>query len=271
MNGAIMWKTWRDTRLLFWLVVVVVFIFEHIFVFAIRQFAPEMLQMWKRFPFIIKLVQTLLGGKLDMEPSATSLITLGFSHPFLFAIIWTFIVANCTRVIVGEVDRGTSDLLMTLPVSRRGLYVSATVVCVLAGIPVCVMPWVGIWFAVRAFPLEDAPDFAKLWLPVANLFLLYLAIGGVTMWVSTLHSRRGPAVAVVIGLLLASFLINFLVAMVPDLKWLGYLGVLEYYRPLESVRSGELPKMNLAVLGVSAVAAWLAGLRVFVRRDIPAA
>ncbi|MFN0138301.1 MAG: ABC transporter permease subunit [Phycisphaerae bacterium] len=271
MNRAIMWKTWRDTQLLFWLVVVVIFVFEHIFVFAMRTSAEHFADMAKRFPFMVNIIQTLVGAKLEVDATVTSFIAIGFSHPFLFAVMWAFIVTNCTRVIVAEIERGTADLLMSLPVSRLGLYTSVTAVWALVGIPACVMPWVGIWFAVRAFPVSEPLNFARLWLPIVNLYALYLAIGCATMWVSTLHARRGPAIAWVIGLLLASFLINFLVAMVPSLNWLGYLGVLQYYRPLESVRSGDLPTMNLVVLGVGALVAWFAGLGVFMRRDIPAA
>ena len=271
MNRAVMWKTWHDTAMLFVLLLVTVFVWEHVFVFGIRSLAGDIVKFSQRFPFFLKLIQTLMGGKLEVEPNATSLITLGFSHPFLYSVMWTFIVANCTRVLLAEIDRGTADLLVTLPVSRVGIYTSVSAVWLLAGVPACAMPWLGIWFAVRAFPLEEALDFGRLALPIVNMYLLYAAIGCVTMWISTLYSRRGPAIAVVIGILLASFIINFLVAMVPSLHWMGHIGLLQYYRPLESVRSGHLPLDNLMVLGGVAVVTWLAGLWGFSRRDIPAA
>jgi multisubunit Na+/H+ antiporter MnhB subunit len=90
------------------------------------------------------------------------------------------------------------------------------------------------------------------------------------MLISTGLRRRGVAVGIVVGLLLFSFLINFLEPLFPPVRSIAFLGFLHYYRPVEAVRDGVWPVLNLTVLGVSAAGAWALAFEFFARRDIPA-
>lgn len=271
MNAALIRKTLRDSRTLLLLILLAILVFELVIVFVIRQSAAQLLNVLKTLPFVMRFVQTLLGAEGELDATPTALITIGFSHPFLFAVTWGYIIASCTRVTVAEFDRGTADLLLTLPISRRAVYVSTSSVCLLAGIPICILPWVGIWIATHVVPLEEPPNYARLGLLLVNLYALYVAIAGVSLLVSTMNSRYGVAVLTIVGILLASFIFNFLVALVPSLGWISWAGLLTYYRPMDVVRSGGLNWAHIATLLGVGLAAWLAGMRVFTRRDIPAA
>jgi hypothetical protein len=116
-------------------------------------------------------------------------------------------------------------------------------------------------------PLEKG----RLFIPTVNLFALYLAIGSGTMLVSAWVSRRSIAVAILVAALVASFFVNFLEALIPGVRRIGFLGLLHYYQPIECIRSGVWPLREISVLCSMAAACWLAGLWRFSRRDIPAA
>src|SRR4030095_12112181 len=93
--------------------------------------------------------------ELSKDISVTAIVTLGFAHPFLFATTWAFLITVGTRVLVAEFDRGTADLLLTLPTSRIGLYCAVSSVWMLLCIPMCLLPWIGLTIGAVRFPLQE--------------------------------------------------------------------------------------------------------------------
>jgi ABC-2 type transport system permease protein len=264
-------KTARDALLLAvvaWLAIVV---FEILLVRALGEFASELTDMWFSRTFLRNLIKALVGADLAENITPTALVTIGFAHPFLYAMVWGFLITTCTRVVGGEIERGTADLLLTLPISRARVFASVTVVWLAAGIPLCLAPLLGVWLGELVSPLPEPLDLKRLVMTLVNLFTMYLAIGGGTMLVSSLIARRGTAVAVVLALLLSSFVLSFLAQFWPVAERLSFLGILDYYGPAATVRSGIWPLRDIVVLSVAAALCWAAGLGWFSRRDIPAA
>ncbi len=271
MNRTIIAKTVRESWFMLAVLVVAVMLFEILFVLAVSSFSKELIEMWSKFHFLRGLVQALAGADLTADVNATSFMSIGFAHPFLYAVTWAFLLTTCTRVIVGEIDRGTSDLLLTLPISRASHYISVSAVWIAMGIPICVAVWVGILIGPMFLPRPEPIDMRVLWLPVANLFALYVAIGCMTMMLSSFMTRRGPAVGLTLGLLLAGFVHNFICTLTPEMKSWGFLSLLSFYRPLESIRAHALPWGDVGVLMAFAAVSWGVGLVKFQSRDLPAA
>jgi len=270
VNAALVRKTVRDTLPLFLLLVAAIVIFETLFMRAMSEFAAEITEIWFKQAVIRRLIQTMLGADLAVDLTATGLVTVGFAHPLLYAFTWTFLLATITRALVAEVERGTADLLLTLPVARWQVYTSISVVWVLVGPVLSFAPLLGLLLGEKWSPLWEPLERGKLVLLCFNLLALYLAIGGCAMLVSSLVSRRGHALAILLGGLLASLLINFLSQFWSVAERFGFLGILHYYRPLPIIRSGDWPTGALAVLAAVAILSWFGGLWRFVRRDIPA-
>ena len=270
MNVAVMKKTARDSFMVWVIVLLTIVVFECLLVRALGEFASEFQELWASRLFLRNLVHALLGADLAGDLTATSLITIGFAHPILYTLVWGFVLATGTRVLAGEVDRGTADLLLSLPISRPRVYASVSLVWALAGIPMCLAPLAGIWLGEWASPMSEPLEYSRLRLPPANLYALYLAIGGGTMLVSSFLSRRGVAIAIVLAALLASFLLSFLTQFWSLAKTMSFLGILHYYRPLETVRTGQWPLAEMGVLCAVGGALWLGGMYWFSRRDIPA-
>ncbi len=271
MTTALLRKALRETRVVWAVSAVTILVFEPLLVFAIGRFARDVVSVWSRVPFVQQLVSALVGADISTGVTITSLITLGLAHPFVFAVLWAFVIATGTRVVAGEIDRGTADLLLTLPVSRAAVWVIGSLVIAVEATVLSAVPWLGILLGCALFPPPEAVDTARLWMPSVNLAALLAAIGSLTLLASTWAGRRGPAVAIAIGVVLFAFLLNFLVALVPAWSRAAPLTLLHYYRPLECVRSGVFPARGVAVLMLVAAAAWSAGLAHFCRRDIPAA
>ena len=270
MNAGLLRKTARDTLPLLLLAVAGLLLFEMLFVKAIGDFASEMLKLWERQPFLKNMIQLLVGARFGVDVSTTGLVTIGMSHPLLLAMTWAFILTTCSRVLAGEIDRGTADLLLTLPVSRAGVYTTVTLVVVLSGALLSAVPLCGIALGSRLFPMEPPVEPGRLLIPAVNLLAMYLAVAGTSLFFSSVLSRRGNVVAILMTLLLLSFLVNFLEALWQPAQRVAVLGILRYYRPLAAVQDGAWPVRDLVVLMTAATVTWLAGLIVYVRRDIPA-
>lgn len=270
MNPAIFRKALRDSGWLVLLVPIALVVFEVLVVRALSESGSESAGYWLHRPFTKRLLKMLLGSELgDITP--TTLVTIGLAHPLLYALNWTLLLSVATRMTAGEIDRGTADLLLTLPVSRLTVYVSCSALWILAGIPASVAPLLGVYIGEWWAPLWEPVTFGPLWLLALNLLAMYLAVGGLTMLVSSAVSRRGSAIAVVLAGLLGSFLLNFLAAIWPAAERIAFLGLLHYYHPLPCIREGLVPVRDLVVLGSVGVVAWLVGALTYCRRDIPAA
>jgi ABC-2 type transport system permease protein len=270
MNVAILRKTLAESAGLCLAVVLGIVAFEVFLVAAAREFTDELSHIWFSNTFIRRLLHAMVGADIGTELTPALLLSVGFVHPFVYALTWTLIVTFCTRGLVGEIDRGTADLLLTLPVSRMAVYVSVSVVWLGMGVVASAAPLIGVWLGVTCFPFWEPVQIGRFWIASVNLFALYLAIGGLTLMVSAWSSRRGVAVGMALGYLFFSVMAHFLGAFWRPAEVMSVVGVLEYYRPLAAVRTGAWPVTDLCVLIGVGLAAWGAGLIRYRRRDIPA-
>ncbi len=272
MSRAIIGKTLRDN---WWLILVVlagIIVVEISIVRSVGGIDDRLGNSLLQQPWIKNVLRLLLGGELAENLNSTGVMTLGFSNTPLYVLTWVLLLVYCTRYLVGEIDRGTADLLLSLPVSRFSHYLSVTVLWVLAGPLICLTPLAGIAIGNQYFTLRDPLNYWSLGKICANLMALYFSVGCMTMLVATLTNRRGVAIGLVVAGLLGSVLINFLLIFAEDImKHVAFLGILYYYRPLPIVSTGAWPIRNMAILAGVGVICWVIGALRFSRRDIPAA
>lgn len=271
MNAALIRKLARDSLPLYAITLVGVLLLETLIVGVFNELAADMQKVLLGAAFIRRFVTAIMGAELGEQISPTGMMAFGFAHPVLYALIWSYLLTTITRVLVGEIERGTADLLLTLPISRMTVYCSATVVWLAGLIVLSAAPLVGTYVGQDLFGVEMRGDFARLARVTVNLFALLVAIGGVVMLVSSWVSRRGMAIGIVLGLLLGSFLLNFLALFSDVARRVSALGVLHYYRPLLVVRDSGWPTRDIGILvGLGAIC-WTLGAWRYTTRDIRAA
>ena len=182
-------------------------------------------------------------------------------HPAVLALIWGYEITICTRLPAGEMDRGTIDVLLSWPLSRRKIYCCETIVWLISGVLLIVLGYLGHRSTVSAMPVEMRPESGRSAIVMANLFCVYVAVGGIAFLVSALSDRRGRAVAVGFALVLTSFLVNFLAPFWWPAKKVAFLSVMQYYQPARLISSGEFPWQDATVLLTVAAASrgcWVA-------------
>ena len=116
----------------------------------------------------------------------------------------------CSRFPAGEIDRGTVDVLLGLPVSRRKAYYVEVFAWMLSGMFVLTMGYLGHRTTAPLMPADMRPGPVDAAFVLINLFCVYLAVGAFAFLISANSDRRGRAIGATIALVLCSYLLNFL-------------------------------------------------------------
>ena len=243
--------------------------FVILFVWAMLNMGTELLDFVSRLPIIRKIFEMSFGINVSGEVSFGILFSVCYTHAVVLSLAWSVIIATTTRVIVGEVERGTADLLFTLPVTRAEVFVSTTVVWVLSAAALSFAPMIGIVIANAIFQPDESVQISRFFLPAINFFFLNLAVGAFSTMMSCFLNRRGRVVGIVVGVVLCSVVLNFLEPFLSWVQSVKFLSLLSYFRPVDLVRTGQWPVQQVVVLFGIAVVSWTIGLLYFSKKDIP--
>lgn len=262
--GKILREVWVGT-LLFGVALLIVEILLNL---ILPQTLGQMGDLMDRIPFIRKFIGALLGIEFQGEITAQLMQAFVWVHPVVLAIPWAHEIIFCTRYPVGEIDRGTIDVLLGFPVSRRRIYLCETIGWLVSGLVVLGCGVVGCVIGSQALNVDQRPEFHRVMLVLFNLYCVYIAVGGVSFLISSMCERRGRAIAVIFSLVLASFLINFLAQFWDPAKPFAVLSVLNYYQPAMILRSGSVAATDIAILLALGGVAWIVGAEITARRSI---
>jgi ABC-2 type transport system permease protein len=271
INFAIFIKTVRDSLATLAFAAVATCGFVILFVWAMVNMGQELLTFVSQFPFLRNIFEMSLGIRVEGEVSINILLAVCFTHLVVLILAWGTIIAITTRVSVGEVERGTADLLLSLPVSRFAVALSTSLVWVLAAAILASCALIGVWIGGRLFAGDEPIRFSSFVPAAVNLFALHLAIGGLSQLLSGIANRRGVAIGIVLGIALVSMTLNFVEPFIPPLQRLRSLGLLHYFRPVDVIRTAQWPTQNCLTLIGFGLICWSIGTAVFCRKDIPAA
>src|SRR5437867_1002248 len=101
---------------------------EAVLAYVMPTFAQQFSQQILQIQFIQSIVKAMLGVNTGEALGPEMFTSIPWAHPVVLAIVWAHAIVCCTRVPAGEVDRGTIDVLLGLPVSRWQVLCSDTVV-----------------------------------------------------------------------------------------------------------------------------------------------
>lgn len=268
MNRGLVLKAFRElwpATLLFGGVLGVV---EGLLAFVLPVIQEQFSSQWAQLRFVQTLIRAMLGSDVAQGAGPELFLTVCWVHPVVLAITWAHAIIVCTRVPAGEVDRGTVDVLLGLPVSRGQLFLSETAVWLASALVILACALIGNAAGSSGVSADLCVGPSRLSVVAVNLFCLYLAVGGCAWLVSSLSDRRGKAMTVVFVLVLASFLLNYLAQFWEPARRVSFLSILSYYRPLFILRDGSWPWRDMVILVSAALALWLAAGFVFSRRDL---
>ncbi len=243
-------------------------VFEGLVAFILPRFQAQMGAQILEMEFVRRVIEGMLGTRIADQLGPEIIRSIPWAHPIMLALVLAHAVICCTRMPAGEVDRGTIDIALGLPISRWQWMWTDTVVWIGSALIVIVMAVIGNAVGSSIVSKDRVMGLHQAGMIFANLLGLYLAVGAGAWLISSLGNRRGKVITTVFVLIVASFLVSYLEQFWEPARYAGWFSALSYYRPAEVLRSGQWPVRDLCVLYGASTVLWGCAAAVFIRRDL---
>ncbi len=187
--------------------------------------------------------------------------------PVVLAI---YAITAATGTLAGEEGRGSLEILLAQPVSRRSIFLQKIAAIAVAALAITAVTTVALLVSV-AF-IDTGGDLSRLQIGAAvfgTLPIVALA-GSLALLLGAIAPSRGTAAALVAAVFVAAWLANGLGSLSPQTEWMQHLSGF-YYADLQTLLTdGLTPWHQAVVVGVTALQVVLA-LVAFERREIEVA
>jgi ABC-2 type transport system permease protein len=196
-------------------------------------------------------------------------IALGYVHPISIILLSVFAIGFTTSAVAGERQRGTLEVLLARPLSRRQVYVTLLVAVlvfiglVLAAASIGTVIGSVVVGVVDQLPVDRLP---MLWL---NGVLLWGAIAAIGLAASVSFDRLTPALGITMAIVVVSYFLDILGSLWPDAAGLQPYALF-HYLAARDVLNGTVALGGLALLAAVGAIAIALALVVFPRRDLAA-
>jgi ABC-2 type transport system permease protein len=207
---------------------------------------------------------------LGADPfSLTGAVALGAVHPVALGLQLVYPVGFAAAAIAGERQRGTLEVLLSRPVSRRQVFATLLLAIGLFAVTTTGAALAGTVVGASLYGVGDKLDAGSLLFLAVNTVALLLALGAVCLAASASADRLGGPIALGLTVVIAGYVLEVLGTLWPDAAFLQRYSPFHYLRPLE-ILGGRAAPTDILVLAIVAVVATALGLWHFPRRDLAA-
>jgi ABC-2 type transport system permease protein len=265
MLRDVLLKTLRDTRrgLLWWSLGLAGMSALMIAVYPTVRDNPDLNKMVEEYPDALKAFVGF-GGDLDYTSGAGYL----GSELFSFMVPLLLLVAAIgvgARATAGEEERGTLDLLLANPLSRRRLVLEKAGALAAELALLGAVLWLSLLAGVEAVSMDVSA--AHLAAATASATLLAFAFGAIALLVGALTGRRGAATGLTAAGAVLAYLVSSLATLVGFLEPAREASPFYHYAASDPLRHG-LALGHVAFLVILGLAAVAAAVAAFERRDL---
>jgi polyether ionophore transport system permease protein len=212
-----------------------------------------------------------IAAQFAWNASAVAVTTIGGYATFkigifvFMACLWPLLAGS--RMLRGEEDRGSLDVLLSAPRSRVSIAWQKVGAMWIALLLIGVISGVIAYLGGIAFKADFSLADGLLW--GLDLTLICMVFGGLALLISQFTHERGPAAGATGALLVVFIVVDMVHRIYPDAEWFSRLSPIYYYnlsKPIIPSYGTSVGGM-LALLAISVVltaaAVWL-----FARRDV---
>lgn len=258
-------KTLRDTSraLVWWSLGLIGMVALMVAVYPTVRDNPDLDRMVRDYPEALKAFMSF-GGELDYASGAGYLggELFSFMVPLLLLVA---AVGAGARAIAGEEERGTLDLLLANPISRRRLVLEKLAALAVEVAILALVLWLSLVVGVEAVGMDVSV--AHLAAATASAALLALAFGAIALLAGAATGHRGLAIGVAAAGAVAAYLVSSIAALVDFLEPAKQASPFYHYVASDPLRHG-LGLPHVAFLVALALLAVAAATVTFDRRDL---
>ncbi|MGI8644499.1 MAG: ABC transporter permease subunit [Thermomicrobiales bacterium] len=197
-------------------------------------------------------------------------LSTGFTHPLYITLGAAGLIGFASRGLAGEMERGTIQLALSRPLSRGRVYVPRVIGLIVVAAFLALAGLLGLLLGMAIARPEGDLVYAHLVQTGIAAFLLFWAIGGLSLAGSAAAGTGGQAVGWATAAVVVFYVIDYLASLWSLIKPLEWLSIFDYYDPSVALVYGEIPIVNVLTLSLVGLAGVVTGWIVFSRRDLPA-
>ena len=195
---------------------------------------------------------------------------LTLDEPMLVLFVSAWVLVRGSDVVSGELSRGTMEMLLAQPVSRRHIYWTHATYTIIGLLLLVLLTWagmsIGIWttsveestypeFRVPLIDIRIPLTFLKpqvetvamvtevnplMFLPgIVNLFFVGFFLAGFAAWCSSWDRYRWRTLGVVAACYFAGAMLKILGMAVERYKWVIHGSFFGYYDPASAIELGQ--------------------------------
>lgn len=185
-----------------------------------------------------------------------------FDEPVLILCVLVWSIARGSDVVSGELGRGTMEMLLAQPISRRQVYGAHALVTITGLVLLCLLVYAGIYLGIhtnatpvrdslgiqipflnwsvanpfvepttKLVPLSELVDSSIYVVPTMNLFSLGFMMLGLSAMLSAFDQYRWRTIGAVISIYVLQLLLFILAKSTPSLGGLKPFSFLSAYQP----------------------------------------
>ena len=265
ISGPLLRQTWRAHRLRVLVLAVALAAWGFLMPVIYATFGIQMEALIES-GIIPEVFLRLLGS----DPfSLSGAVALGSVHPVALGLQLAYPVGFGAAAIAGERQRGTLEVLLSRPVSRRSVLSTLLLAIASFAVVTTTAQLAGTVAGATLYGVADRLDTGALAYLGANTVALLVALAAVALAASASSDRLGLPVAIGLALVIGGYVLEVLGTLWPDAAFLQPWSPFHYLQPLE-VLAGRAATTDVLVLAAVAVVAAGFGLWHFPRRDLAA-
>ena len=258
MSRALFAHLWRSQRTKLLVVCVAMFAWSTFLPVIYQSFGQQMQALVDSG--VIPKQLTNFGGA-DVFTLAGS-VALGYIHPIAIILVSIFAIGFSASAVAGERQRGTLEVLLARPLSRRTIYVTLLAAALLFIGLVLAAASLGTIVGSAAAGIIDQLPVGRLPLLWLNGMLLWGAFATIALAASVSFDRLTPALGVTLAIVIVSYFLYVLGSLWPDAKGLEPYSLFTYLTSRD-ILTGIVDLKGFALLGAVAAAAIAVALVVF--------
>jgi len=214
-------------------------------------------------------LQQFFGEEFIAQFSISGAVAFGYNHPIVLIFLAIIAIMLPAKHIAGEIEDGTLELLVSLPIKRIKLSFSLWILSVLMPLIAIIGGWSGTLIGMMIYPQTSNLPFVKIFQIGINLWLLILTINGYTFLFSA-YSREGNRVTLrAAGVTLFFFFLNYTVKLWSAVSFLKPFTIFSYYQPQQIVTGQASLIENIGILAALTTIFLIIAFRKINKMDIP--
>jgi ABC-2 type transport system permease protein len=221
------------------------------------------------FMDVLPFLKRFFAGSNLTPDNTAGLIAMGHQHPLVLILFMVYAVGTPTSLLVGDIQRGTMELVLSRNVTKTQVFVCTAIPTVVGMSLLIFIMFLGTVAGTSLFHFDrPVPLFGFFQLAV-NSALLASTVGTIALLIASFNRERGRAMMLSVGYLTLDYFINFASNWWPSMAFLRPWSLFHYAAGRKIFGDQQWPFSEMGILAGVATLALIAGWLIWRRRDLP--